>query len=170
QDVPFERLVEELAPTRSLARHPLFQVVLTINDIADGRMELPGLQVELISTARPAVKFDLDVMVGEVFGTEGEPAGVRGAVTAAADLFDEGAAQRIADWFGRVLAELVEAPATRVSQVGVLSPVERRRVLVEWNDTAVPVADVSVLGLFGAQVVRMPDAVAVVQAGVRVSY
>ncbi|WP_086770643.1 condensation domain-containing protein, partial [Streptomyces bobili] len=171
QDVPFERLVEELAPTRSLARHPLFQVVLTINDIADGRMELPGLQAELISTARPAVKFDLDVMVGEVFGTEGEPAGVRGAVTAAADLFDEGAAQRIADWFGRVLAELVEAPATRVSQVGVLSPGEQERVLVEWNDTAVPVAlGSSVPGLFAAQVARSADAVAVVQAGVRVSY
>ncbi|WP_217239257.1 condensation domain-containing protein, partial [Streptomyces sp. AC555_RSS877] len=163
QDVPFERLVEELAPRRSLGRHPLFQTVLTINDIADGRMKLPGLHAELISTARPAVKFDLDVMVGEVFGAEGEPAGVQGAVTAAADLFDEGAAERIADWFSRVLAEVVEAPATRVSQVGVLSPDEQERLLVGWNDTAVPVAGVLVPELFAAQVVRTPDAVAVVQ-------
>ncbi|MEU0213348.1 condensation domain-containing protein, partial [Streptomyces canus] len=170
QDVPFERLVEELAPQRSLARHPLFQVVLTMNDIPDELMELPGLRAELISTARPAVKFDLDVMVGEVFDADGAPAGVRGSLTTAADLFDEGAAERIAGWLVRVLEELVSAPATRVSQVEVLSPAERQRVLVDWNDSSVSLSGESVLGLFGAQVVRVPDAVAVVQGGVELSY
>ncbi|MER6086006.1 amino acid adenylation domain-containing protein, partial [Streptomyces sp. NPDC001833] len=88
QDVPFERLVEELAPERSLARHPLFQVVLTkLNtDPSAPHNSLPtltlsGLDVELLSTARPAAKFDLDVMVGEEFDGEGVPAGVWGAVT-----------------------------------------------------------------------------------------
>ncbi|MEU0430015.1 condensation domain-containing protein, partial [Streptomyces canus] len=170
QDVPFERLVEELAPQRSLARHPLFQVVLTMNDIPDELMELPGLRAELISTARPAVKFDLDVMVGEVFDADGAPAGVRGSLTTAADLFDEGAAERIAGWLVRVLEELVSAPATRVSQVEVLSPEERVRVLAGWNDSSVSLSGESVLGLFGAQVVRVPDAVAVVQGGVELSY
>ncbi|RLV70634.1 non-ribosomal peptide synthase/amino acid adenylation enzyme [Streptomyces sp. CBMAI 2042] len=170
QDVPFERLVEELAPQRSLARHPLFQVVLTMNDIPDELMDLPGLRVELISTARPAVKFDLDVMAGELFDADGAPAGVRGSLTTAADLFDEGAAERIAGWLVRVLEELVADPAVRVSQVGVLDPVERRRVLVEWNDTSVSFAGKSVLGSFRAQVVRTPDAVAVVQGGVELSY
>ncbi|MEU6278223.1 amino acid adenylation domain-containing protein, partial [Streptomyces populi] len=170
QDVPFERLVEELAPQRSLARHPLFQVVLTMNDLADGLMEVPGLRVEMISTARPAAKFDLDVMAGEVFGAGGVPAGVRGSLTAAVDLFDEGAAQRIADRFARVLEQLVAAPATRLSQVGVVSPVERAQVLTGWNDTAAEPAGTLVPGLFEAQAARTADAVAVVSPGGAVSF
>ncbi|MFQ6148539.1 amino acid adenylation domain-containing protein, partial [Streptomyces seoulensis] len=170
QDVPFERLVEELAPQRSLARHPLFQVVLTMNDIADGLLELPGLRAEMISTARPAAKFDLDVMVGEAFDADGAPAGIRGALTAAADLFGEGAAQRIAAWFVRTLAELVTAPATRLSRVAVLSPDERERVLTGWNDTASQPADVLLPARFEAQAARTADAVAVVSPGGSASF
>ncbi|MFM9718706.1 condensation domain-containing protein, partial [Streptomyces galilaeus] len=143
----FERLVEELAPTRSLARHPLFQVVLTMHNTAEATVVLPGLGVELLPTNRPAAKFDLDVMVGETYDTDGAPAGVRGAVTVATDLFDTGAAQAIADRWVRVLDQLLAEPEQRLSAVDVIDPVERRRVLVEWNDTAVPVADVSVPGL-----------------------
>ncbi|MEV0126722.1 amino acid adenylation domain-containing protein, partial [Streptomyces sp. NPDC050703] len=164
QDVPFERLVEELAPQRSLARHPLFQTVLTMSDIADGLMELPGLRVRMTSTARPAAKFDLDVMAGETFDAEDAPAGVRGTLTAAVDLFDEGAAQRIAGWFARALEELVATPATRVSQVAVLSPVEREQVVTGWNDTATDASATSVPEMFEAQVARDVDAVAVVSA------
>ncbi|MFF0171331.1 condensation domain-containing protein, partial [Streptomyces prasinus] len=170
QDVPFERLVEELAPQRSLARHPLFQVVLTMNDTPNELMELPGLRAELISTARPAVKFDLDVMVSEVFEADGAPAGVRGSLTTAADLFDEGAAERIAGRLVRVLEELVADPAMRVGAVEVLSPAERVEVLDGWNDTSVSVGGESVLGLFEAQVVRTPDAIAVVCEGAELSY
>ncbi|MFF7535390.1 condensation domain-containing protein, partial [Streptomyces bobili] len=169
QDVPFERLVEELAPTRSLARHPLFQVVLTMHNTAEATVVLPGLDVELLPTDRPAAKFDLDVMVGETYDTDGAPAGVRGAVTVATDLFDTEAAQAIADRWVRVLDQLLAEPEQRLSAVDVIDPVERRRVLVEWNDTHVPVAlGSSVPGLFAAQVARTPVAVAAVQAGVRV--
>ncbi|MFC7819905.1 amino acid adenylation domain-containing protein, partial [Streptomyces sp. NPDC057367] len=170
QDVPFERLVEELAPQRSLARHPLFQVVLTMNDIADGLMELPGLRAEMMSTARPAAKFDLDVMAGEAFDDTGAPAGIRGALTAAVDLFDEGAAQRIADRFVRALEELVTAPRTRLSQVGVLSPAERAQVLTGWNDTATESAGELVPELFAAQAARTADATAVVSSGGSASF
>src|SRR5882757_9909097 len=78
QDVPFERLVEELAPSRSLARHPLFQVVLTMHNTAEAAVELAGLDGERVRTARPAAKFDLDVMVGETFDADGVPSGVLG--------------------------------------------------------------------------------------------
>ncbi|MEU0171318.1 amino acid adenylation domain-containing protein, partial [Streptomyces iakyrus] len=170
QDVPFERLVEELAPQRSLARHPLFQVVLTMNDIADGLIELPGLRAEMMTTARPAAKFDLDVMAGEVFDDAGAPAGIRGALTAAVDLFDEGAAQRIADRFVRALEELVTAPETRPSQIGVVSPAERAQVLTGWNDTAAESAGELVPRLVAAQAARTPDATAVVSSGGSVSF
>ncbi|MEV0126833.1 condensation domain-containing protein, partial [Streptomyces sp. NPDC050703] len=170
QDVPFERLVEELAPARSLARHPLFQVVLTLHNTAEAVLELPGLEVELLSTARPAAKFDLDVMVGETYDADGVPMGVHGAVTVAADLFDAETARAIADRWVRVLDGLLAEPELRLSAVEILDETERRRVLSEWNDTGVSVGASSVLGLFEERVVVSPGVVAVVQDGVGVSY
>ncbi|WP_344518039.1 condensation domain-containing protein, partial [Streptomyces paradoxus] len=95
QDVPFERLVEELAPTRSLARHPLFQVMLTLQNNADAVVTLPGAEARGASAGVAAAKFDLELTVGEVFGPDGAPAGLRGAVIAAADLFDVGSVERL---------------------------------------------------------------------------
>ncbi|MEU1290741.1 condensation domain-containing protein, partial [Kitasatospora sp. NPDC005856] len=169
QDVPFEKLVEELAPSRSLARHPLFQIVLTMHNTSEAALELPGVAVERLITARPAAKFDLDVMVGEAFDADGRPAGVRGALTVAADLFDSEAATLIAERWARVLAAVAVDPELRLSAVDVLTVDERRRVLVEWNDTERAVAFVPVHEVFAAQVVRAPDAVAVVADGVEVS-
>ncbi|MDN3353571.1 non-ribosomal peptide synthetase, partial [Actinomadura sp. DC4] len=170
QDVPFERLVEELAPARSLARHPLFQVVLTMQDTAAAVLELPGLVGERVLSARPAAKFDLDVMVGEEFDGAGGPAGVRGAVTVAADLFDERTAGRIAGGLVRVLSALAEDPSARVESVEILDAAERDRLLVEWNDTAAEVPSASVAELFSAQAARTPDAVALVAGETRLSY
>ncbi|MEU6278659.1 condensation domain-containing protein, partial [Streptomyces populi] len=156
QDVPFERLVEELAPTRSLARHPLFQVVLTMHNTTEAVVSLPGLEVEVLPTARPAAKFDLDVMVGESYDPDGVPTGVHGAVTVATDLFDPGTARTVADRWVRVLDRLLTAPELRLSAVEVVDRAERDRVVVEWNDTGVGLPWVSVLGLFEEQVVRSP--------------
>ncbi|MFD4530486.1 condensation domain-containing protein, partial [Streptomyces sp. NPDC058470] len=138
QDVPFERLVEELAPSRSLARHPLFQVVLTkLNTSseqigASSAVNLPGVQSRTLFVGKPAAKFDLDVLVGETFDAGGAPTGVRGAVTVAADLFDAATAGEIANRWIRVLEMLSGDPSTRLSSVDVLGAVERRRVLEVW--------------------------------------
>ncbi|MGW0730847.1 condensation domain-containing protein, partial [Streptomyces mirabilis] len=130
QDVPFERLVEALAPSRSLARHPLFQVVLTALDSGSAVPVLPDVESRAFVLGKPVAKFDLDVLVGEVFDETGAPAGVRGAVSAAADLFDEPFAGWIAGRFVRVLEVLAGDVSTRVSGVEVLDEAERRRVLV----------------------------------------
>ncbi|WP_344143868.1 condensation domain-containing protein, partial [Polymorphospora rubra] len=133
QDVPFERLVEELAPVRSLARQPLFQTVLTKLNAADRDarpgLTLPGIRSEHLFLGRPAAKFDLDVMFGEVFDADGRPGGIHGAVTVAADLFDPEAADAIAKRVVRVLDTVSDDPSVRVAEVDVLLAGERERVL-----------------------------------------
>ncbi|MGW2052248.1 amino acid adenylation domain-containing protein, partial [Streptomyces sp. NPDC001858] len=115
QDVPFERLVEELTPTRSPARHPLFQVRLTVQNTEHTELELSGVRATsgdplVDSPTVPQATIDLDVMVEEEFDEHGRSAGLRGLVVAAADLFDASTAERIAGWFVRVLETVTAAP------------------------------------------------------------
>uniref|UniRef100_UPI001C27B13F non-ribosomal peptide synthetase n=1 Tax=Streptomyces sp. AC555_RSS877 TaxID=2823688 RepID=UPI001C27B13F len=170
QDVPFERLVEELAPVRSTARHPLFQVMLTVQNTGSAKLELSGLAAARLAGGAPAAKFDLEITAAEEIGAGGAPAGMHVHVTVSADVFDAEAAVRIGGCWVRVLEALVGDPLVRVGGVEVVDPVERGRVLVEWNDTAVSVGVGTVPGLFAAQVARTPGAVAVVDEGVSVSY
>ncbi|MET7794658.1 condensation domain-containing protein, partial [Micrococcus luteus] len=121
QDVPFEKLVEELAPARSLSRNPLFQVMLTLQNAAQTMLD--GERVEL-SASTPAVaalaKFDLEASFTEVFGPDGGPAGLRGSVTAAADLFDAGTVVLFAECLAGVLDTLAGAPELALSGVRVV--------------------------------------------------
>ncbi|MGP4029199.1 non-ribosomal peptide synthetase [Actinomadura sp. 3N407] len=176
QDVPFERLVEELDPHRSLARHPLFQVVLTKLNAGTsaaggmGTLDWAGAESTALFAGRSAAKFDLDVMVGEVFGAGGVPAGLRGVVTGAADMFDVETVERIAARLVRVLEQVVQEPGIRLSDVEVLSRGERERVLAAGTGEPMPLPAASVVQLFEERVRRSPDAVAVVSQEECVSY
>ncbi|MGW8768978.1 condensation domain-containing protein, partial [Streptomyces sp. NPDC055815] len=170
QDVPFERLVEELAPARSMARHPLFQVMLTLQNAGTAKLDLSGLRASRMAGSAPAAKFDLEITASELHGDDGAPAGVRGVITGAADLFDAETAGQLAKRWVRVVSALAEDLSVRVSAVEILDAVERHQLLAEWNDTAVAVEAATVPELFAVQVARTPDAVAVVCEGVELSY
>ncbi|MEV7116798.1 amino acid adenylation domain-containing protein, partial [Streptomyces anulatus] len=170
QDVPFERLVEELAPSRSMARHALFQVMLTLQNTEEAVLELPGLRVAPMATGVSLARFDLDVIVAETFDEHGAPAGVVGSVTAAADLLDAESAERMAARLEQVLDVVTGDPQLRLSAVDVLGTAERERMLAEWNATGAEVPSGSVAELFEAQVLRAPEAVAVVADGTRITY
>ena len=141
QDVPFERLVEILAPDRSLARHPLFQVALALQNtgtVAARAAGLPGITATPVAAGPPRPRFDLDIAVWEATGADGRPGGLRGTVIAAADLFDEETVQAIAVRLGRVLAAVAAGPQARLHEITVLEAAERAQLLTGWNGTAAP--------------------------------
>ncbi|MFE3106921.1 amino acid adenylation domain-containing protein [Kitasatospora indigofera] len=170
QDVPFERLVEELNPVRSLARHPLFQVMLVLEGAGDTPLDLAGLRASAEPVGASAAKFDLNIGMGESFDQDGNPAGLECAIDYAVDLFDRSTVVSVAERLGRLLAGVAADPSVPVSRVELLGSVERELVLEGWNDTAVPVVAGSLPGLFAARVAQSPDAVALVADGVEWSY
>ncbi|MDQ0313148.1 amino acid adenylation domain-containing protein [Kitasatospora herbaricolor] len=170
QDVPFERLVEELNPVRSLARHPLFQVLLVLQNNEPARLGLPGLEATPEPIGMRVAKFDLNIGMEETFGPDGAPAGITGSIEYAVDLFDRSTVASVAERLGRLLAAVAADPSVPVGRVELLGSRERELVLEGWNDTAAPVVVGSLPGLFEACVAREPDAVALVADGLELSY
>ncbi|MDU0291331.1 non-ribosomal peptide synthetase [Saccharothrix longispora] len=162
QDVPFERLVEILNPPRSLSRHPLFQVMLVLQNTPEADLDLPGLAIDLEEVPGGPAKFDLLLDLAETRDPAGRPAGLEGDLEHALDLFDEGTAATLVRRLVRLLEAVVADPSARLGDVDVLDPAERERVLHTWNDTARPLPDEFVEHLVARQARRTPAAVAVV--------
>ncbi|WTL59449.1 amino acid adenylation domain-containing protein [Nocardia sp. NBC_01499] len=156
-DLPFERLVELLDPVRSAARHPLFQVMLVFQNLAETSLELPGLTVSGIDPQVQAAKFDLQLTVAEQPDTQGISA-VFGYAT---DLFDAATVQNFADRFRRILAAVAADAAVVVGDIDVLAAGERELVLHEWNSLGAWVPGATLPGLIADQVWRRPDAIAI---------
>ncbi|NME81519.1 condensation domain-containing protein, partial [Rhodococcus sp. 105337] len=165
-DVPFERLVEVLDPARSQARHPLFQVMLTFQNMTDAHLELPGLSVSGVDFDAQIAKFDVQLTLSEGFAEDG----FRAELTYATDLFDAVTVEGFAERFVRILETVVADPALRVGDIDLLGADERIAVLERWNDTAHPVPESTLLDRFDAQVLSNPDAIAVVFEGGSLTY
>ncbi|WP_433601403.1 amino acid adenylation domain-containing protein [Nocardia sp. CA-135953] len=134
-DVPFERLVQELNPVRSHAHHPLFQVMLGFQNVGGAEFELPGLSASAITADTDTALFDLQISVSDSYDATGAPAGIRGAVTYASDLFDATTVTTMVDRLLRLLGTLVTDPAQPVHEVDLLAADEREAVLTQWNST-----------------------------------
>ncbi|MGO4618337.1 condensation domain-containing protein, partial [Nocardia sp. 2TAF39] len=169
-DVPFERLVEVLNPARSTARHPLFQVGLSFQNLAVTTLELPGLTVSGVDFDTQISQFDLHLVLADRYDESGAPTGIAGMFTYATDLFDRATVEGFAQRFTRLLGEILTAPHTLVGDLELLNTVERDRILHEWNDTGYPVGSELLLDGYRRAVATSPDAVAVVFEGVELTY
>src|SRR6185295_1384600 len=165
QDLPFEKLVEELHPKRDLSRNPLFQVSLMLRNVPAGDLELAGLSVEFLGRGiRETAKFDLSV------GIEERESGLRVRALYATDLFDRATIERMMGHWRALLEGIVADPAQPISRLPLLSPDERRQLVEQWNATAVDVPQRCAHELFEEQAERTPQAVAVEIGDERLTY
>ncbi|RYZ41974.1 MAG: amino acid adenylation domain-containing protein [Myxococcaceae bacterium] len=165
QEIPFERLVDELRVPRDPSRMPLVQAMLTFHNTPTVEVRTPGLGVKMIELDIGATKVDLSLELRET------PDGLSGALEYPADLFDLSTVELLWERFVRLMQGIAANPSQRVAELPLLSESERQRMLVTWNDTREPFAqDVSLHGLFEAQAARTPDAVAVVTDNERLTY
>ncbi|MEP6995919.1 MAG: amino acid adenylation domain-containing protein, partial [Acidobacteriota bacterium] len=154
QDLPFEKLVEELQPERDLGRNPLFQVMFALQNTPASSPELTGLKVAPLSVESKTSHFDLEVYLLE------KPSGLTCTFVYATDLFDSGTIVRMMGHYQRLLESVVADPDRCLSTVDLMSGSERHQILVEWNQTETEYPrNKTVHGLFEEQVERTPEAV-----------
>ena len=165
QEVPFEKLVAELQPERSLSHAPLFQVMFTLQNAGGGGGALAGLEVSVVGAAMEIAKFDLSLVLTAT------PQGLRGGLNYSTELFEPGTAERMVRHLERVLEQVAADADARLSRLELLGDAERALVLEAWNRTEAEVpADRCIHELFEAQAARTPGAVAVVHEGEALPY
>ena len=155
QDLPFERLVEELQPQRDLSRNPLFQVMFALQAAARSEHVVGGVRLRPVESDNGVAKFDLTVDLRE---TE---QGLRGHFQYDASLFDAPTRERMVGHFHTLLAAVAEHPDQRLATLPLLPPAERQQLLVSWNATGRPFPACGIHQLVEAQVARTPQATAV---------
>ncbi|MBW7967166.1 non-ribosomal peptide synthetase [Bradyrhizobium sp. BR 10261] len=164
QDVPFEKLVQALQPPRGLSHHPFFQVTFVLQTAPSTLPDVEGVEVTPTTFASAFAKFELSLELRE----EGD--GYAGVLEYSADLFDASTAARLVAHFETLLEAALADPERPVKELPLLTAGERR-TLVEWNMTAAPYpAERCLHELFSEQVLRTPEAVAVVFGAERISY
>ena len=154
QVLPFERLVEELNPVRSMSRHPLFQVMLAFRHTSGCKFQVPGLITCFEPVRTSSTKFDLTFILSEHRRQDGTPEGISGSIEYRTDLFDRWRIEQMSRQYVRLLEAVAANPEQRIGEIDLLDDAERRQILEEWNDTAQEVADATLPELFEAQVER----------------
>jgi amino acid adenylation domain-containing protein len=165
QDLPFERLVEELQPERRAGENPLFQVVFAVENAPRARPALAGLELSAVELPTYVAKFDLFFDVWE------RADGCECVLEYNADLFAAASIARLAGHYGALLAAAAARPEARLAELPLLAAAELHQLLVEANDTLADYPrDATIPELFAAVVRRQPEAVAVEQGETRLTY
>ncbi|MCX5045886.1 amino acid adenylation domain-containing protein [Aldersonia sp. NBC_00410] len=173
-DIPFERVVEVLNPVRSTARTPLFQVMLTFQNMSMQSFELPELRIDAVDFDVPLAKFDLQLTIADnpasASGADAPDAGLAAFFTYATDLFDETTVAGFADRLLRILEAVGSDADTAVGDLALTTPRERDTLLTAWNTPGAPVADTTLIGMFSHQAQRRGAAAALRFDGSEISY
>ncbi|MEW6734992.1 MAG: amino acid adenylation domain-containing protein, partial [Acidobacteriota bacterium] len=164
QDLPFEKLVEELQPERDLSHTPLFQVMFVLQNTSTQPLPLGELELEPLEIETGAVKFDL---ILSFIDTEGE---LRGIISYRQELFDEVTILRMAGHIETILTSIVTNPRQSIKHIPILAVAEQQQLLIEWNNTNVDITVECVHHLFEKQVERTPNAIALTFADNNLSY
>ncbi|MBW4575238.1 MAG: amino acid adenylation domain-containing protein [Aphanothece sp. CMT-3BRIN-NPC111] len=172
QDLPFEKLVEELQPERSLSHNPLFQVMFQLRNAPMPALELSGLSLTLLEVEQGTTQFDLSLDMQEV------AQGLKASVEYSTDLFDSATITRMLGHFQTLLEGIVADPNQPLSNLPLLTEAERHQLLVEWGSRGAGEQGreedsrlhLCIHELFEAQVERTPDAVAVVFENQQLTY
>jgi amino acid adenylation domain-containing protein len=165
QDLPFEKLVEELQPERSLSHSPVFQVMLDLQNAPMRDLELQGLRLTPLPFDSRMAKFDLVLTVGETDGR------LSGQLEYNTDLFDGGTVRRMARHLEHLLETAVSNPDEQVSRLPLLTDDERHQILFEWNDTQVEnEPSLCIHEVFEQQAAAKPHAVALVHKDEQLTY
>ncbi len=170
QDLPFEKLVEELQPVRSLGQNPLFQVVFALQNTPMAQLVLPGLVLSPLELETKTSRFDLELYVWKctdnfrnLWGKGWQQSdGLRGVIVYDTDLFDATTIASLRHHFQTLLEGVVANPNARLSALPLLTPTEQRELLHQWQGTpsSHPVSE-CIHQLFEAQVKQRPTAIAV---------
>ena len=165
QDLPFEKLVEELQPERDMSRSPLFQVMFVLQNTPSEALELEGLSLSAVESAGETAKFELTLALQEQDGV------IVGGVSYNRDLYEAETIGRLAASYERVIHAVVADAAQRVFEIDLLSEAERRQLIEGWNETAAAYPrELTLSELFEAQCARTPEAVALVFNDTTLSY
>ncbi|HET6978706.1 MAG TPA: amino acid adenylation domain-containing protein [Pyrinomonadaceae bacterium] len=165
QDLPFEKLVQELQPERDMSRSPLFQVMLVLQNVPPQAFELPGLTLSAFETRNRTAKFDLMLTLVE------KPDGISAELEYDTDLFERETIDRMIGDFQVLLESVTANPLEKVSTVQLITQTERVRLLEEWNQTDAEYArDTCLHQLFELQVDRTPETACLIGDGVSLTY
>lgn len=165
QDMPFEKLVEELQPERDMSRNPIFQVMFALQNAPTEPIQLTGLELTVMEVDTGATPFDLMLLLTE------EGAELKGSFEYNTDLFDASTIKRLIGHFRSLIEGIVANPETPLWSLPILSDKERHQLLVEWNGTRKDYdAGRCVHELFELQVEHTPDDPALVFENGQLSY
>ncbi|MEV7603794.1 amino acid adenylation domain-containing protein, partial [Kitasatospora sp. NPDC089797] len=172
QDVPFERLVEQLNPTRTPARHPLFQTLIALENQARAPRTFGELDCQEVEFDLNVAKFDLSFGFTELTGADGPDGagGLSAAIEYAVDLFDHATAATLAERLLRVLASVATDPDAPIGGIEILGHEERAHLLTGLHGPTAALPTGSVPELFEARAAATPDAVALVSGDTELSY
>ncbi|MCX4587514.1 non-ribosomal peptide synthetase [Streptomyces sp. NBC_01481] len=170
QDVPFEYLVEHLNPTRTLAHHPLFQIMLALQNAPEATFQLPGLHIDVAPGRTGTAKFDLFISLAEQRGPHGQPHGITGAIEYSSDIYDTPTVQTLFNRWIHLLDTATTHPDQPLSHIDLLTPQEHQQTVVDFNDTALPLPEASLAELFTRQAAKTPGAPAVTDGETSLTY